>query len=277
MSMVKLLNIEWHKIKSYSVFWVIFATTIILFLTASILSATPDFKINIFFGAGFETRNLFKFPYVWTTFAWVAGLFSHLFALLIIILTGNEFNFRMMRQQLIFGTERVQLFFSKVMLILAIPVIISFLLIALSLIFGFSFSTNPSVSDIWGYSFFVVNYYVQAVVFMSFALMIVLLVRSTGLSIILYLVFLFFESLMRLFFRFYLKLVDVIFVFPMKSTSSLTPYPSVNAAMNDQLKMQTDFVEKTLHFSEFVTLLIPLAYLAIFWALSYIMMKKRDL
>jgi len=275
--MIRLFNLEWHKIKSYAVFWVIFGIALLLFLLTAVISAAPDFKVNIFMGAGFEIRNLFRFPYVWTSLAWMAGLFSHIFALLIIILIGNEFNYRMMRQQLVFGVERKNLFLSKVLLILAIPVITTILVVVLSLIFGFSFSENPGLNDIFSYSFFALNFYVQSVALMGFAFMVILLLRSTGLSIILYLVYIFFEVLVRLFFRYYLKLVDVVFFFPMKSISSLTPKPSVQAAMNDQLRQQMNFVEEVLHFNEFVTLLIPILYAVIFFFLSYLMIKKRDL
>lgn len=274
--MIQLLKIEWHKIKSYAVFWVITGILLVLFLAVAIGAATANFKINVFYSAGFDTQKFFQFPFVWSSFAYLGVFFSHLLALLMIILIGNEFNYRMMRQQLVFGTERTQILLSKILLILFLPILMFILMIILSLTFGLIYTENISFDKIINSSFFALNSYVQMVAFMSLGMLISLFLRSTGLSIIVYLGYIFFEAIFRLFVR--AKLEDAVFFFPVKSISSLTPRPSINTAMNDVMKQQMNgFNDATMHFNEIITLIIPVVYVGIFLYLSYIIIKKRDL
>lgn len=274
--MIQLLKIEWHKIKSYAVFWVITGIILVLFLAVDIGAATANFKINVFYNAGFDTQKFFHFPFVWSSFAYLGNFFSHLLALLMIILIGNEFNYRMMRQQIVFGTERSQILLSKILLILFIPILLFVLMIILSLTFGLIYTENISFDKIINSSFFALNSYVQMVAFMSLGMLISLFLRSTGLSIIVYLGYIFFEAIFRLFVR--AKLDGAVFFFPVKSISSLTPRPSINTAMNDVMKQQINgFNDATMHFNEIITLIIPAVYVGIFIYLSYLIIKKRDL
>lgn len=274
--MIRLLKIEWHKIRSYAVFWVIAGIILLLFLALSIGAATANIKFEVFYSAGFETKKFFQFPFVWSSFAFLGQFFSHLLALLIIILVGNEFNYRMMRQQLVFGTPRSDLFLSKLSLIIFLPLFMFGIMVVLSLLFGFIYTENVGFDIVLSQSFFSVNYYLQMVGFMSFALLVSTLLRSTGLSIIVYLGYLLFELIFGLFMK--IKFDNLMYYFPFKSIGGLTPRPSLNTAMNDMMKMQIgDFKDTPMHFSEPITLLIPLLYISLFLFLSFNMLKKRDL
>ncbi len=274
--MVKLLKLEIKKIKNYPLFWVVFGIIIFLLVATLIVAARMKLKFNIFSqSSGFDIRNYFLFPHIWTTFTWIAGWFSHFWSILIIILVGNEFNYRMMRQQLVFGTERKNLLTSKILLIVVLPVLMILAIFILGLIFGLQYSQNPQINDIFDNIYFLINYYVQIIAYMSFAMLIVLLLRSTGLSIVLYLGYLIFEGIFRSIIK--LKFEEIIYFLPIKAISSLTPRPSIQTAMTENLQKQINIVDVPMHFSEIITLLIALTYLFVFWGLSYFLMKKRDL
>lgn len=274
---MNLLQIELKKVKSYPVFWIIFGIIIVLFLLFGISAANLNLKIGIFSGnSDISTDNYFKFPYVWTTFTWIAGWFSQFWALLLIILVGNEFNFRMYKQQLIYGLNKKQLIFSKIILMSLLPILILFFVFLLSIIFGLKNTEGSTFSQIFDKSFYLVSYYIQAIAFMSFAMLIVTLVGSTGLSIIMYLGYLIFEGIFRLMLT--LKKVDgIIHFLPFKAIQSLTPRPSLETAMSDNLQQQLQLSDNTSQYSIFLTLLVAVVYVLIFWGLTYLIIKKKDM
>ena len=274
--MIKLLKIEWMKIRSYPLFWVIFGIIVILTTLASVGAANLDLKLNLFIAGDVEVKNYFKFPFVWGTFAWIAGWFSHFWAVLFIILVGNEFNFRMFRQQHVYGISRKNLLISKSLLVLILPVIILLITTILSVFYGIKYTENFVFADVFSKSFYVLSFYIQAVTYMSLAILIAFLVRSTGLSIVVYTGYMFFEAI----FRFLLKmksLDSIIYFFPIKSISSLTPRPSIETVMSENLQNQIPITDNTIHFPMLITILIALVYLTIFFVLSNVIIKKKDL
>ena len=271
--MIKLLKIEWMKIRNYPVFWIVFG--LIIILTVSVSIGAANFKLNFFLSSLVDIKNYFKFPYVWSTFAWISGLFSHFWAILLIILVGNEFNFRMFRQQHVYGISRKNLLISKSLLVLILPVILVIVMTILSIFYGIKYTENFVFADVFSKSFYVLSFYIQSVTYMSFAVLIVLLVGSTGLSIIMYFGYMFFEAI----FRFLLKLKNldgIIYFFPIKSISSLTPRPSLEVIMSEN-SQQIPITDNTVHFPILVTILIAAIYLTVFFVLSNIIIKKKDL
>lgn len=275
--MIKLLKIEFLKIRSYPVFWVIFSLIVVLVAIASIGAANLDFKFGLFSDtADIDATNFFKFPHIWGTFAWIAGWLSHFWAFLLIILVGNEFNYRMFRQQHVYGLQRKELMFSKTILMLVLPIIIVVLLIILGLVFGFKYTEDAAFSDIFANFYFILMYYIQSIAYMSLAALIVYLIGSTGLSLVVYVGYLIFEGI----FRFLLRLQEmesIIHYFPLKALSSLTPRPSIQIAMSDMLQKQIPFKDDTSPLSLFLTIALGLGYLGFFWFFSYWLVKKKDL
>ncbi len=272
--MLQLLKIEWLKIKNYVIFWIILGIILLLFISLTIGISSSNIKIALFYGAGFEIKNYFQFPYIWSTLSWIAGWYSHLWALLIIILIGNEFNYKMMRQQVLTGTKRKDIFISKILLILALPLVMFLIIILFSVFFGYS-NTEAIDGSIFKGSYFVFNYYIQIIAYLSFASMIIILIRSIGLSIIVYIGYFIFEGILRFLVK--LKFKEAVYYFPIKSINSLTPRPSIDTAMNETMKQSFNLNDITMHFSELTTLLIPTVYLLIFTGISYWVIKKRDL
>jgi hypothetical protein len=75
-----------------------------------------------------------------------------------------------------------------------------------------------------------------------------------------------------------LKKVDgIIHFLPFKAIQSLTPRPSLETAMSDNLQQQIQLSDNTSQFSIFLTLLIAVVYVLIFWGLTYLIIKKKDM
>ncbi len=275
--MTKLLKIEAIKLKTYPVFWVILILLTFLFAASAISLANLNIKLGLFKdSADIDSSNYFKFPIVWSTFSWIAGWFSHFWSIFLIIILGNEFNYRMIRQQSIYGLNRKELFFSKFFLALLLPLVIFILIFIFSLVFGTKYTDEFSFSTMFQNFYFAIFYYIQSVTYLTFAILVVYLINTTGLSIVVYFGYMFFEGILRLLIRSKIS-EKIIHYFPIKSISALTPRPSIEIAISDTLQQQIMISDKTIHFNIFWTLVIPLAYFGLFLYLSYVIIKRKDL
>ena len=106
---------EYTKIWSYTAFRVIILLHFILFFLVVLVTSRLDITIP-----GFSTDYLYQFPNIWEFFPWVASWFNLLLAILIIVMTGNEYTFRTFRQHVIDGLSRSDLLTGKVFLIITI-------------------------------------------------------------------------------------------------------------------------------------------------------------
>ena len=214
--MSKLLNIEIIKLLNYTSFKVILGLHLALFLLVIFVSSQIDITVP-----GFDTTNLFMFPHVWSYMAWVASWFNLLLAILIITVTGNEFTHRTFRQHVIDGLDRMDLLKGK-MIVIFIIAVYSFLLVFVSgIIYGAIYSTGISGADFFTNFDKIFIYFLQTLAYMIIGLMLVMLLRSTALSIILFILLRFpVEPIIRSFFDSSLRPF-----FPMKAVGGLTPMP----------------------------------------------------
>ncbi len=214
--MRKLLNIELIKLLNYRSFRVILGLHLAMFSLLVFVSSRIDITIP-----GFDTSNLFKFPHVWDFFAWIASWFNLLLAILIIMLTGNEFAYRTYRQHLIDGLDRSELLKGKLLVIIIISVY-GFLLVFLSgMIYGLAYSKGLNFELFFSNIGILFVYFLQSVAYMVVGLLLVMLLRTPALSIILFILLRFpLEPIVRSFFN-----PAVRPFFPMKAIGGLTPMP----------------------------------------------------
>jgi len=182
----------------------------------------------------------------------------------------------MFKQQHLYGLSRKELVISKGLLISLLPLIIVICLVFLSAIFGVKYSEKIGMASIFQKSYFIFTFYLQSITYMSFAMMIVCLIGHTGLSIVVYFGYLFFEAIIRFIFRIK-EITEIIYFFPAKSIASLTPRPSLETAISESLQGQIQLTDRTTQFPMIVTILIACIYLLFFWWLSFSIMKRRDL
>jgi hypothetical protein len=230
---------------------------------------------------GFSTDYLYQFPNIWEFLPWVASWFNLLLAILIIVMTGNEYSFRTFRQHVVDGFSRSELLSGKAFLILMIGIYSVLMVLLFSLIFGVIFSNDYSDGALFRKSHILLVYFVQAVAYMSAGFFLAILFRSTALAIIIFILYrLIIEPVIRLFFPQQARLY-----FPMKSISNLTPTPeflSISSG-NQQGSNQADslsFREMGLMAEDLPVLAnlgLALGYTAIFIFLAYLMLQKRNL
>lgn len=186
--MWNLFKIEWLKIKSYKTFWILFMGFILFFPLAFYFSANKFMEAT---SGGMEGNVLksmvegpFSFPKIWQSAGWMGGLFFILLGMLFILLVTNEVQYRTHRQNIIDGWSRLDFLKAKFTLV------IFFILVSTVMVFitglGTGLIYSESKTDIFSGLYFVGYFALMALLYLMLAFVIAMLVKRTGLSIIIY-------------------------------------------------------------------------------------------
>ncbi len=185
--MLTLLQIEWLKIKKYKAFWIIFAFLILLFpsVTMGFGRIIENVAKNAQ-GIKMLLGGPFDFNQVFFTAAYLNNGLNIAWGMLLILMIGNEFQSRTIRQNVIDGQQRNDIITSKLILVLIFSLFSALLLMASALIAGLIFAENSfhvtsDVFEVFGTFFF------ASVMQMLFALVFGFFIKRPALSVILYL------------------------------------------------------------------------------------------
>jgi len=188
--MLQLFKVEWLKIRTYKTFWVLFGTFCIMFPLAFYFSAREFMKS----GAGFDEKAIkaflgspFIFPKVWQASSWFGGLFFVMMGMLFILLITNEVQYRTHRQNIIDGWSRMDFLKAKFSLLLFLVLVATVLVFLCGLTVGMIFSKN--IDDIFNGVHYIGYFALMAIVYLMVAFLISILIKRTGLSIIIYFAF----------------------------------------------------------------------------------------
>ena len=272
--MIRLLKIEFKKITTYKVFWVMIgiylaALFFVFYGFPSLIdyfaakSNSPEFKLLKNF--------LYNFPDIWQNLSWIASLrlfIKVLLAIIVIVLITNEYSYSTIRINIMNGLSRADFLKSKIYLIFFFSMVVTLFLIISVVILGLLFSPIHTFSAMAGKLMFVVGYFVETFSYLVFAFMIGLLVKRTGFA------------------------VSLLFVYPIielivqqKVPEKIRPYLPVNALNHIIRTPNTSVIQyhspkDTIELQTFVAgqdILVALIYTAIFIYVCYIVLKKRDL
>ncbi len=248
-----------------------------LFILVIIVASRIDIAVP-----GFSMRNLFRFPDVWATFAWIASWFNMLLAIMIIVLVGNEFSFHTFRQQVINGLSIEDLIIGKGIVIFFIALYGVLLVFLSGTVSGIIFSHDFEFADLFSKSYLLAVYFIQAVGYMIIGMLIAVIFRNNSLSIIMFLLyFIFIEPIIRKFFS-----PEVRQFFPVKIISHLTPPPEVLTIASKKTiegaagGSNFDFEAIGLmphQLPLLTTLLVAAGFISLFVFLIFQVMRRRDL
>ncbi len=267
--MKSLALIAFRKLYKSRVFW------IMLFLYALSMSGML-FGVEAFINkiASNASKNspipipdfsLYEFPYIWHNLSYLAGFLKLFPALILMVFVAADYSYRTNRLQMMMGLSREAYFLTQVFMVLALALFSAVLLIIWAIVQGFVHSTDLSLSSIFGKSYFVAAYFLEVLAFLSFALLIVTLLRKSGLSIIAFSIsYLAIEPIIR----FYVPEV-VAQNLPFKSIGSLIDVP------NTSLMQLFGFNFRT--YIDLWDLVITLIYTVLFLIFTFWIIKRRDL
>jgi len=228
--MLHIIKIEWLKVKNYRTFWV--------FIGLGLLAIfAPNYIIHDIFESNLPAeakqllgQSIYDFPLIWQTVASVNSYTSGIFSLLLITLVCNEFTYKTHRQNIIDGWERRDFVLSKLFWVVSLSLLALAASLITILIFGVIYGKTSFSFENCRY----IGYYsVQVIVSLNLALLVAILVKRTGLAIILFLGYIMFvEQILVSVTKHLLRnaggfLHDVGGLFPLQAADELLPFPIV--------------------------------------------------
>ncbi len=221
---------------SYRTFWVVcglyFVT--LAFTTASgmeflkwLSTLIEDFgqKINI------NRIPLYHFPDVWQNLIWISGLFKIVLSIMVVISITNEYQYRTIRQNIIDGMSRWEFLLSKILTNGLLSLMSVTMIFLIGLITGLIYSPEIILADVFTDLEFLPAYFLEIFAFLSYALMLGIIVQRSGLTIILLLLSHMIEAIIKV------NLPDQVEwlkqFFPMQSISNLVSLPFARYALRE--------------------------------------------
>jgi ABC-type transport system involved in multi-copper enzyme maturation permease subunit len=276
--MIKLLKIEFKKILTYKIFWILTGLYFI-FLSVGLLMA--EFMINNMVDnmnrhlpIPIPHVTIYFFPWLWQNMTFFATIRYVLIfpAIVIIILITNEFTFKTIRQNVINGMSKAEVLISKLLIILLISLVMAVLLAIGTLVLGISHTAELTFNMVIEKSTFIIGFFITVLTFQVFALFFGFLLRNTGLSIALFILYVFIvEPILYHFLKSPIVFENNISPYlPMNSVLSITEYPSIPVLKNLMgLNLQDSI--------SLVSCCIPLGYAALMVGIVYWVLVRRDL
>ncbi len=185
--MLRLLRIEFIKAFNFKALWYLF---IIYIIALGIILFGVQTFINDIIGEGgrnlpitLPKMSLYAFPLVWHNLTYLAGFFKVFPAIMIIILVTNEYSYKTIRQQVITGLSRNELFFAKVSLILAASFLMALLVGIYGLTLGVLNRETLEFKTVIENSEFLLAYFLEVFAYSSFAYLLATLLKRSGFAV----------------------------------------------------------------------------------------------
>ena len=262
--MIRLLKIEFTKIFNYSVFWILFGLYLVGFIGFAIILGF----IKIEGGLTIDAMSLgfYKFPQVYHSVAYISGFFMLLLAVVMLVIATNEYQYRTLRQGVINGMSKAEFLLGKLMLILLFSIVSTIFCYLLSLALGFVFT--PVIEDgMLGENLhYLLAYFVQIFAFLMFGFTIGLLVKRTGIAIVVLAVYyIIIEPLITAYLTFSGSTIGQFF--PAQSIKTLIEFP-----LSDFIGMEDGGFGATPG-----AIAVTAAWSCIYVGASYLLLVKRDI
>lgn len=276
--MLKLLKIEFKKILTYKVFWILMGLYF-LFLVLGILMA--QFMINNVV----DNMNkhspiplphvaIYFFPDIWHNIMFFASIRYILIlpATVIIILITNEFANKTIRQNIVNGMSRQEFLLSKLQLIFLISLLITLILIVGTIFLGMANTNDYTLALVFQRISFAAGFFIQMFTILVFAFFTGFLLRNTGLSIAI--------------FTLYTLIVEPVLFFILKipklQPNNISQFLPVNSVIRIVEYPHFPILKKMmgLNVQEQISLLdcsVPLMYSVEMIGIVYWVLSKKDL
>jgi ABC-2 type transport system permease protein len=267
--MLHLLRIDLKKLTSYRTFWVVCG---LYFLTLGFAAASGmeflKWLVYTFesFGQKLNVSRipLYHFPDVWMNLIWFSGLLKIVLAIMVVISITNEYTYRTLRQNVIDGLSRSEFLVSKIFTNILLSLMSVSMIFVIGLVTGLIYSPNVDIDRIITDLEFFPAYFLEIFFFLSYALMLGILVQRSGLTIILLLLSQMIESIITANIDDYVPWL--IPFFPMKSIWNLITFPLPRYAFQEI----QDYVALG-------SILIVIGWTFLFNYFSYLKLKRSDI
>lgn len=223
--MFHLFRIEWMKVRKYRAFWILWGAFLLLypicyyFVAREFMRAAETREEEMLKGL---VGNPFIYPRVWLSSAWFGGLFFVIIGMLFILLITNEVQYRTHRQNVIDGWSRFDFLKAKFTMLIFFVVTSTALVFLCGLMVGSMYSSSDA--SVTGGLYYIGYFALSAVMYLMVAYVIAILIKRTGLSIIVYFAFVWLvDNILWGLLTF--KGWQAGYFLPLETTDSLMPHP----------------------------------------------------
>jgi ABC-2 type transport system permease protein len=186
--MLNILKTEWLKIKRYPAFWWVMGITALtypginyMFYRIYLQITTNENQAGKI--AKMLIGNPFALPEGWRTIAYFSSLFVFIPAIVIIMLTTNEYSYKTNRQNIIDGWSRRDFMTGKLIDVLLLSGLITLLYAAVALVMGLSNSIPGNTANKWGQAYYIGLFALQSFSQLSLAFLVGFLVRRSFIAL----------------------------------------------------------------------------------------------
>lgn len=234
--MLHLLKIDLKKMSSYRTFWVVcglyFVT--LAFTTASGMEVLKWLASKgAQFGATININRipLYHFPDVWQNLVYISGYFKIVLAIMVVISITNEFTYRTIRQNIIDGLSRWEFLQSKILTNVLLSLMSVTMVFLIALVTGLIYSPEIDAAYVFTDLEFFPAYFLEVFAFLSYALMLGILIQRSGLTIIVLLLSNMIEFIIKVQIPDQADFLKAFF--PMESISNLVSIPFARYALQE--------------------------------------------
>jgi ABC-2 type transport system permease protein len=234
--MLHLLKVDLKKMTSYRTFWVVCG---LYFLTLAFTTASGMEFLKWLAGKGAEfgtTINisripLYHFPDVWQNLVFISGFFKIVLAIMVVISITNEFTYRTIRQNIIDGLSRWEFLQSKIYTNVLLSLTSVAMVFFIGLVTGMIYSPEIDPTYVFTDLEFFPAYFLEVFAFLSYALMLGILVQRSGLTIIILMLSHMIEAIIKVNIPDSAEFLKAFF--PMQSISNLIAMPFARYAFQE--------------------------------------------
>lgn len=214
--MLRLLSIEWLKMKSWRTFWIMIAiySLIIFWATKGVAKGAEavDEKLPFRFG-------LFQFPEVWHIITAAVGILNLLLAAIVIFYVCNEYRNKTLRKQIVDGLSEAEFLAGKLLVVFGLALFSTILVIVIGLIIGAK-PPNADLSIYWQESHYLGKHFLVATTYMSIAILIAVIIKRAVPALFVFVLLHFVETII-------VNRIDTSFIelLPLRAMDDLIPTP----------------------------------------------------
>lgn len=278
--MLRLLQIEYIKLKNSSASKVLIITYFLLLTSISLIAAI---KFNIGpIKFHLAEQGIFNFPFIWHFNTFFAAFFKLFLLLVIVSMVANEYSNRTLKQNLIDGLSKKEFILSKFYTVVVFALVSTLFVFVTSLVLGLIYSDYNEVGIIFSDLEYLLAFFVKLLGFFSFGLFLGILIKRSAFAVGAMFFWFFSEGIIY-------GLLQWKFGYKSEIPSQVMQFLPLNASWNliDQpfgrlkaVKSLANQVGEKLNYDYAVhwyELAITLIWTAIFVFLSYKLLLKRDL
>ena len=185
--MIKLLKIDYKKLKNYRTFWVLL---ILYFATMGLVTSSgmEFLKWLVGKGADFDQVDilripLYHFPDIWQNLTYISLYFQLVLAIVVIVSVTNEFSYKTIRQNIIDGMDRKDFLISKIMMVFMLSLASTVFVFLIGLITGLIYTPESEMRFIFNNIEFIPAYFLATFSYLILVLLFAIWIKRAGLAI----------------------------------------------------------------------------------------------